>query len=192
LVKTTPLSVVTFAPVAVLLTLKNVANAQLPFTLAAREATAKSFVKVLGDCWKELTPEDGMPVTPLPLPEKEFAVMIPENVALAGRAELGIVPVRFVAATELALEAVVAVAALPEILIAAVPAVKLAGFKFVTAPPSPESARAVMVPAAKLPEASRKTIAPGTLVLVAALAALTPAATLAADCPPTLATAVAA
>ena len=63
--------------------------------------------------------------------------------------------------------------------------------KFVTIKFAVVSWLPVMVPALKLPEASRWTIVFGVLVLVAALAAVTPLATLAADCPPTVETTVA-
>ena len=57
--------------------------------------------------------------------------------------------------------------------------------------PSPLTLATVMAPAEKFPEASRLTIVAGVLAEVAALAALTPPATFAALCPPTLATTVA-
>src|ERR1019366_8854810 len=99
-----------------------------------------------------------VPLSSATLVERSWFGMVPVN------CDEGSVPARLVA-----LVAVVAVVAL----------VALVAFP---------ARLPVMVPALKLPEASRLTIALTVLALAAALAATAPLATLAAGCPPTLAT----
>ena len=86
----------------------------------------------------------------------------------------------------------VTLAALPEIFICAIPGEMLAGFRKTKPLPPPVKELAVIDSAAKFPNASRITRVPGAFVVDAAFAAMTPLAMFDADCPPTVATVVAA